>query len=175
VVGYHSNRELAAAASSRDPAARRSRGAAFCENAKGFPLLQTPNIELAPGTRDTTFEDLVAGLDRGLVICGAQPEPGGFSSGGVTIDRQQLNGEITGNMVYEVRNGRRTRFVRGEETLFRAPELWKSLAALGGPRSRLWSGHVGRKGQPSQEYWCGVGSVPALFRRVAVTDASRKA
>jgi TldD protein len=176
LAGYHTTRELAAASRNRaDAAAGRSKGGSFCENAKGFPILQTPNVELVPGTSDSTFDDLVAGLDRGLVICGGQPEPGGFAAGGVTIDRQQLNGEISGNMAYEVRNGRRTRFVRGEEALFRAPELWKSLAALGGPRSRLWSGHVGRKGQPSQEYWCGIGAVPALFRRVAVTDVTRKA
>jgi predicted Zn-dependent protease len=82
---------------------------------------------------------------------------------------------VNGEMVYEVRKGKRTRFIHSAEVLFRAPELWKNLRAIGGPRSQIWTGDTVRKGQPSQEYSFGVGAVPAAFKTVAVTDKKRKA
>ncbi|HEU4641156.1 MAG TPA: TldD/PmbA family protein [Gemmatimonadaceae bacterium] len=168
LVDYHTTRELVSEiapyyAKSGHPA--RSHGCASRDSAIGVPMVVPPNIEMVPGSTDTTFEDLVSSLEKGLVIC----------AGGVYADRQQLNGEVDGEFVYEVRKGKRTRAISHTEVLFRAPELWKSLQAIGGRGTQHWSGTSVYKGQPSQECSFGVGAVPARFKKVPVTDNMRKA
>ncbi len=167
LAGYHTTRELAAAN------ATRSTGGASCESAAGFTTLQPPNIEMLPGSDDTSLDDLIAGLDRGLVILGGAPPP--WSQGIVSLDRQQLNGEIFGGTVYEVRKGKRTGYVRNAECLIRSPDLWKTLKAIGGRRSQVWTASTVSKGQPAQRLSFGAAGVPALFTRVAVTDVTRRA
>jgi TldD protein len=167
LVDYQTTRELAAElGNARESVGRlRSRGGAWSESGLDFTMLHSPNVQVLPGPEDRTFDDLVAGLERGLVICG----------GRVTVDRQQLNGEINGELVYEVRDGRRTRIVHSSEALFRSPELWRGLKALGGPGTQEWSGVSVQKGQPQQRSVFGAAAVPALFENVAVTDRRRKA
>lgn len=168
LVDYHTTRELAgelAAWHGTQGRPARSHGCAASESALGVTMVQPPNLEMVPGPDPVTLDDLASGLKKGLVIC----------AGRVTVDRQQLNGEINPEMIYEVRDGKRTRFLHSAEALFRAPELWKSLKAIGGGGTQLWTGVEVRKGQPSQVLRFGVGAVPGLFERMAVTDRMRKA
>jgi len=167
LVSYHTNRELAAAQGTP------STGNAASDNASQFTLLQPPNIEMLPGTSDVSLNDLVSQLDHGLVILGGAPGPG--SHGIVSVDRQQLNGEIGGGMVYEVKKGKRVGYLRNVECLFRSPDLWKSLKAIGGQRSQVWTASTIGKGQPNQNLTFGSAGVPALFTKVAVTDITRRA
>lgn len=168
LVDYHTTRELSGELADwyrKNGKPVRSHGASSSEDALGVAMLHPPNVEMLPGPDSKSLDDIVAGLENGLVICG----------GRITVDRQQLNGEINGEMVYEVKKGKRTKFVHSAEGLFRAPELWKSLKAIGGQGTQIWSGSTLRKGQPSQECQFGVGAVPARFDKVAVTDRMRKA
>lgn len=168
LVDYHTTRELSSElAGLRESGGRpaRSHGCAWSESALAVTMLHPPNVELLPGPNDQSFDDLVASMEKGLVICG----------GKITVDRQQLNGEINGEMVYEVRDGERTGFVHSSEALFRSPELWQSLKALGGPGTQEWYGVATEKGQPTQRSAFGAAAVPALFENVAVTDRTRKA
>jgi TldD protein len=168
LVDYHTTRELAGALAplyAKAGRAVRSHGCAASESGIANTLLHPPNLEMLPGAGSTTLADLEASLEKGIVIRG----------GSASVDRQQLNGEFNGAMVYEVRKGKRTRFLGGTEVLFRAPELWKSLKAIGGKGTQVWSGATSRKGQPGQAFDFSVGAVPALFTNVAVTDIMRKA
>lgn len=168
LVDYHTTRELAATLApwyAKSGRTVRSHGCASSDDALGFTILNPPNIEMMPGADDTSFEDLVGSLDKGLVVC----------AGRVYADRQQLNGEVDGEMVYEVRKGKRTRPVSHSEILFRAPDLWKGMQAVGGRDTQIWTGTTVRKGQPSQGCTFGVGAVAARFKKVAVTDNMRKA
>src|SRR5205085_288747 len=123
LADYHTTRETAQALApwyAKQHRPVRSHGCASAETALGVTLVQPPNIDMHSGSTATTFDDLVAGLDKGLVIKGAR----------VSMDRQQLNGEINGKSVYEVRKGKFVRFIRQAECLFRAPEFWKNLQAI---------------------------------------------
>jgi TldD protein len=168
LVDYHTTRELAGELSEwygRTGRPVRSHGCAASESALSVNMLHPPNIEMLAGRESNSLDDLISGLKKGLVLCG----------GRVTVDRQQLNGEINAEMVYEVRDGKRTKFVHSAEALFRAPELWKSLKAIGGPGTEYWSGASIWKGQPVQQCHFGVGAVPGYFEKLAVTDRMRKA
>lgn len=168
VVDYHTTRELSTDLAEwhhRHGLSNRSRGCASSENGLAVTMLQPPNLELVPGSDATTFDELISGVKKGLAICG----------GRVTVDRQQLNGEINGELVYEIRDGKVVGTVHSSEALFRAPELWRSLKAVGGRGSELRAGITVQKGQPEQVCHFSVGAVPALFEKVAVTNKLRKA
>jgi TldD protein len=176
LVDYHTTRELVAplpAASTTAGRPRRSHGCAVAEHGGRAPLNQCPNLTMQPGRTETRFEDLVAGLERGLVLrVGTAPFP---ALDLVQTDRQQLNGELVPLLAYEVRKGKRTHGVIGAEVLFRAPELWRSLQAIGGPASQRTAGCWQAKGQPEQVLGCSVTAVPARFRQLTVTDRLRQA
>jgi hypothetical protein len=99
------------------------------------------------------------------------------SPGSVTVDRQQLNGEIRADYIYEVRNGKKVRVLNKTqvEALFRAPELWRNLQAIGGRSTQMDAGFTTWKGEPRQESAFGVRACAARFKQVAVTDARRGA
>jgi predicted Zn-dependent protease len=117
-----------------------------------------------PGTRHTSFEDLVAATEKGIALMNVS----------VHMDTQQLTGFVTGTM-REIVKGKLGRFIVGGALDFRTPEFWKSLAALGGPQSTRWFGHRAEKGEPTQSSYYSIGAVPATFKNAAIIDFMRKA
>jgi TldD protein len=150
-----------AAARGRTP---RSHGCAAADSGLDAPLLHTPNLALTPAPGGPSFEELVAGTTKGLAIRQAQGN----------MDFQHLNGLGTG-AVYEMRNGKRVARIAGAGFLFRTPELWRSVQALGGPNDLRWFGAVSTKGEPAQAVPFSVGAVPAALKQLAIIDLERKA
>lgn len=143
----------------------RSHGCAAAEAGIHAPIQRRPNLVVAPGKGEVGFSDLIAGLSDGIAV----------EAMGVDIDFQGLNGFGGGDRVYEVKGGKRVARIVGAGFLFRAPELWKNLKALGGPNSVERFGLQTVKGQPTQTAFHSVTAPPALFTGVTVVDALRKA
>jgi TldD protein len=165
LTAFHTTRELAGEGGGGRGRGVPSTGCAGCDTGVNAPLVVTPNLTMTPAPQQASLEDLVASLERGIVVLGGE----------VSTDRQQLNGEINPQIAYEVRNGKRTRFLRNLELLFRTPELWKGLRAIGGPRSQVSASLQTWKGQPAQVHRFSVSAVPARFNGVAATDRARQA
>jgi TldD protein len=142
----------------------RSHGCAGSETAMDVPVVQMPNLRLLPGQREASFEDLVSGVKRGMAIIG----------GDCYMDFRRLTGQGHGEAVYEIRNGKLGKPISGAAYLFRSPELWKDIVALGGPKSVMWRGFDTRKGQPSQLMRHSVAAVPALVKNIVAIDISKK-
>ena len=171
LTDFQTTRESAAwlAASGRPP---RSHGCATAPTALDLPLQHTPNLALQPGKREASFEDLVGDVTRGLAITDLSEDDGGF----ILMDQQHASGLASAARVYEIRNGKRVALVVGAGLLFRAADLWKNLAALGGPASVRWLPlGTSRKGVPAQVTSYSVAAVPALVRQLTVIDVMRKA
>ena len=143
----------------------RSHGCAVAESGNHAPLQRRPNLVVSPGTESLDFDDLVAGLEAGIAVKGLHIE----------IDFQGLNGLGVGQRVYEIKGGKPVARIVGAGFLFRAPELWKSIAALGGPESVRRYGLATRKGQPAQVAYHSVTAPPAVFEQFTVIDVLRKA
>jgi TldD protein len=126
------------------------------------PLVHWPaNLQLEPSTDDdTSFDELVASTSRGMAIMG----------GPVYTDQQGLNGGGRGDITYEVRDGKLGRAITGAEYLFRSPELWKTLVALGGVGSRA---HFGTETRYDR-YAHSVSAVPAKFREVTIVARGQR-
>jgi len=142
----------------------RSHGCAAAPTAVEAPLTHTPNLRIHPGGEALDFVDLVSGIEEGLAIKGMH----------VDMDFQGLNGLGQGR-VYEVKNGKRVARIEGAGFLFRAPELWKSLVALGGEESVRRYGTTSKKGEPEQTMYHSVSAPPAVFKEFTVIDPKRKA
>ncbi|HWZ57739.1 MAG TPA: metallopeptidase TldD-related protein, partial [Gemmatimonadaceae bacterium] len=143
----------------------RSHGCADVQDALYVPLQHTPNLALAPGKADLTFDELVAGTDRGLAILGAK----------VFMDHQQVTGIGIGTIVYRIDKGKLGPAIAGAAFQFRTLELWKNVVALGGARSVEMLGFQRTKGQPVQDMVHSVAAVPAKVKQVAIVDLRKKA
>jgi TldD protein len=136
-----------------------SNGCATAEDGMGVPHVQAPNLTLQPGAKDRSFLDLVSGIDDGLAVIG----------GNVMMDQQQLNGQGLGEMVYRIKKGKLAGTVSSTAYLFRSPEFWKNLVAIGGASTAATRGMTVHKGQPRQETVHTVSAVAAHFKNVPVS------
>lgn len=143
----------------------RSHGCAAAESGIHAPMQRRPNLVVSPGPESLDFADLVAEISDGIAIQAMHVE----------IDFQGLNGLGLGHRVYEVKDGKKVARVVGAGFLFRAPELWKGLNALGGRGSVERFGMMTVKGQPIQSAYHSVTAPPAMFEAFTVIDALRKA
>lgn len=84
-----------------------------------------PNLILEPSGDNESFESLISTIKKGFAVIG----------GNVTMDHQCLNGVGTGELVYEVVNGRIGNVITGANHLFRTPDFWRNVSVLGGKSS----------------------------------------
>ena len=140
----------------------RSHGCSGSESAFFIPMQHRPNISLLPGPDDVGFDELIASTKKGLAFVGF----GGLG------DQQLLNWQLGSEVVYEIRDGKLGRRVGDAGVLTRSPEFWRSLVAIGGPRSYKLGGGYSSKGQPDQSSSFSVGAVPAKFRNATVINTA---
>lgn len=143
----------------------RSHGCAAAPDALDLAMQHQPNLVLQPAKTDDTLEDLVAGLDHGVLVDGLY----------LSMDFQHVSGLglITG--ATEVRRGKRVATLEGRMAiLFNARDLWKHVHALGGRKSQQWmdSGQS-LKGEPQQATEYSLAAVPAVVVQQAVVDPLR--
>jgi TldD protein len=141
----------------------RSNGCMYAPRGIDAPLIHTPNLVMKPGPETETLESLIQGVSNGLYFRGMS----------INMDFQQLNGLGRG-MCYEIKNGKRVARILNTGVLFRTPELWKNLIALGGETSLRRYGNPLWKGEPSQRSAHSVTAYPAVFKDITVVDVMRK-
>ncbi len=143
----------------------KSTGCANAATGVDAPITRSANLAMASAENSTTLPDLYRDVKKGVL----------FGRMGCDMDFQQLNGFGVGLRCYEITNGKRTAILVNAGVLFRAPELWKSLLALGGKQTVARYGLTSEKGQPSQDAYHSVSAVPALFENATIIDYTRKA
>jgi len=167
LVDYQTTREQAAWLAPYYQRAGRpmqSHGCAAAGSALDITMQHAPNLALQPGSDHVTFDSLVAATEKGVAVLDLD----------ISMDQQQLNGMASGTM-REISRGKLGRYLHGGTLVFRAPELWKNIVALGGPGTQRWFGHARGKGQPRQRTVHSVGAVPAKIPQLSLIDRTRKA
>ncbi len=146
---------------------QRSHGCSFAESWSDVQFQRMPNISLLPGERETSLDDIVAATDRGIVI---------KNRGSWSIDHQRYNFQFSGQVCYEVKNGKITGMLKDVAYQSRTPEFWNSMDMIGGKSSYWLGGSFGDgKGEPSQSNSVSHGCVPARFRNVNIVNTGRRA
>jgi len=144
----------------------RSHGCSYADSWGSVAFQRMPNVSLLPSNDNTTWDDLVAGVDRGIAIIG---------DGSFSIDQQRYNAQFGGQVFYEIRGGKIAGMLKDVAYQIRTPDFWNSMDALGGKDTyELGGSFFDGKGQPSQVNAVSHGSPPTRFRQVNVINTGRK-
>jgi TldD protein len=145
---------------------QQSNGCAFGESATAFPIQRMPNISLQPNPAPTSLDDLIADVKDGIHVVG---------HGSASIDQQRYNFQFSGQLFYEIKNGKRGEMLRDVAYQGRTPDFWNALDGLG-DRSTYFLGGTTfcGKGQPMQIAPVSHGAVPARFRGINVLNTERE-
>ena len=160
-VGYQTTREQAGWIGEKA-----SRGTCYADSYSSFPFQRMPNVSLAPGAQERSIDDLIAGVDDGVVISGR---------GSWSIDHQRLNFQFSGQVFWEIKRGKKTRMLKDIAYQANTLEFWNSCDAIGGPKSWSLGGSFSDgKGEPGQTNSVSHGCPPARFRRVNILNTNRR-
>jgi TldD protein len=140
-----------------------SHGQSYAQSWGDIQFHRMPNINLLPNPeRDVTLEELIGGIERGIIIDG---------DGSFSIDQQRYNAQFGGQVFHEIVDGKIGGMLRDVAYQLRTPEFWNSMDLIGGP-STYWIGGAFNdgKGQPSQSNAVSHGCVPTRHRGVTVIN-----
>jgi TldD protein len=144
----------------------RSHGCSYADSWGSVAFQRMPNVSLLPGNDNTSWDDLIAGVDRGIAIVG---------DGSFSIDQQRYNAQFGGQVFYEIRGGKVAGMLKDVAYQIRTPDFWNSMDGIGGRASyELGGSFFDGKGQPPQVNAVSHGSPPARFRQVNVINTGRK-
>jgi TldD protein len=129
-----------------------------------FPRM--PNVSLQPGPDNKSLDDLIAGVDNGILI---------YGDGSYSIDQQRYNFQFGGQVFWEIKNGKRGEMLRDVAYQARTTDFWNSCDGLGGQATYELGGSFNDgKGEPGQSNAVSHGCPVARFRQVNVLNTARK-
>jgi TldD protein len=137
-----------------------SMGCCYADSYASVPFQRMPNVWLAPGKSTTTLDDLVSGVDDGVLIDGR---------GSYSIDHQRYNFQFGGDAFWEIKGGKVGSMIADVAYQSRTPDFWGACDGIGG--EALWENvglNADGKGQPGQINAMSHGCAPARFRRINV-------
>ncbi len=152
---YQTTREMAPLAGEKE-----SRGCAFADNWSSIPFQRMPNIWLAAGQPESKLEDLIAGVENGILIDG---------DGSFSIDQQRYNFQFGGDAFWEIRGGQKRGMLSRVAYQSRTTDFWQACDGIAG--QALWQQFGAPndgKGEPMQVNAVSHGCSPARFRQINV-------
>jgi TldD protein len=139
-----------------------SYGCLHTESWAAVPFPRMPNVSLEPGAGRTSLDELVAGIDRGILIMG---------DGSFSIDQQRYNFQFGGQTFWEIQKGKVAGMLRDVAYQSRTTDFWGACDGLGGPDTyRLGGAFNDGKGEPTQVNAVSHGCPVARFRGINVLN-----
>jgi len=159
LVGYQTDRRMAALMGWG-----RSNGCAFADSPGHTAIQRMANVSLQPAAVDTTTQDLIGRVERGLYVVG---------DNSWSIDMQRYNFQFTAQRFVEIRDGELRGQVRDAAYQATTTEFWGSMEAVGGPDTWQLQGAFNcGKAQPGQVAPVSHGCPSALFRDVRILNTA---
>jgi TldD protein len=137
-----------------------SMGCCYADSYASVPFQRMPNVWLAPSPKPVTLEELVAGVDDGVLIDGR---------GSYSIDQQRYNFQFGGDAFWEIKGGKVGPMIADVAYQSRTPDFWGACDGIGG--EAIWQNvglNADGKGQPGQINAMSHGCSPARFRQINV-------
>ena len=145
---------------------RESQGCCYADNWSSVQFQRMPNVSLEPGTAQLTPEQMIAGVQKGIYIVG---------DSSYSIDQQRYNFQFTGQMFYEIKDGKIVGPLRDVAYQSNTQEFWNSCAQICDRRDyRVGGSFFDGKGQPGQVSAVSHGSSTTRFNGVNVINTARK-
>jgi TldD protein len=146
---------------------KKSYGCLHAQSWSDVPFPRMPNVSLEPAKQDASLNDLIGGVDKGVMI---------YGRGSYSIDQQRYNFQFGGQTFYEIKNGKVGAMLRDVAYQSRTPDFWQACDMLGGQSTYEMSGTFNDgKGQPSQSNAVSHGCPVARFRRINVLNTAARA
>lgn len=148
----------------RDRQPFQSTGNSFAFSAIEAPSIHSGNIVVhgVAGGADS-LDDLREEMGDGIE----------FSGLSIDLDHQQISGYASGK-AYEVKAGKRVALITDAGVLFRTPELWGGVLAMGSDKSALTVGAAQAKGEPQVVSYHSTSAPPAIIKEMNIIDIKRK-
>ena len=137
-----------------------SRGCCYADSWSSVPFQRMPNVWLAPGPRDVTPDDLIAGIDDGILIDG---------DGSFSIDQQRYNFQFGGDAFWEIKGGKKRGMLSRVAYQAKTTDFWHACDGISGPSYwRQFGSPNDGKGEPEQTNAISHGCSPSRFRQINV-------
>jgi TldD protein len=141
---------------------KESRGCCYAQSWSDFPFQRMPNVWLAAGPDDVTLDDLLSGVDDGILIDGR---------GSYSIDQQRYNFQFGGDAFWEIKGGKKRGMLSRVSYQAKTTDFWQACDGIAG-RS-YWQPYgfgSDAKGEPVQLNSMSHGCAPARFRQIHVLE-----
>ncbi|GEO08350.1 TldD/PmbA family protein [Segetibacter aerophilus] len=143
-----------------------SQGCCYADNWSDVQFQRMPNISLKPGKAGTSPADIIKNVEKGIYIVG---------DSSYSIDQQRYNFQFSGQLFYEIKNGKIAGMLKDVAYQSNTQEFWNSCTAIADERDyRLGGSFFDGKGQPGQVSAVSHGSSTARFNGVNVINTARK-
>ena len=137
-----------------------SRGCCYADSWSSVPFQRMPNVWLEAGPVAVTPEDLIGGIDDGVLIEG---------TGSFSIDQQRYNFQFGGDAFWEIKGGKKGHMISRVAYQSRTPDFWQSCDGIAGrPYWQQYGFPNDGKGEPTQSNAMSHGCSPSRFRQVNV-------
>ena len=146
---------------------KKSNGCLHADSWGSVPFPRMPNVSLEPSKDSTSLNDLVGGVEKGVLI---------YGDGSYSIDQQRYNFQFGGQTFWEINKGKVTGMLRDVAYQSRTTDFWGACDALGGRDTyRLGGSFNDGKGEPGQSNAVSHGCPIARFRGINVLNTAAKA
>jgi TldD protein len=143
-----------------------SQGCCFADSWSDIQFQRMPNISLRPGKVPMTPADIVKNVEKGIYIVGASS---------YSIDQQRYNFQFSGQLFYEIKNGKIGPMMKDVAYQSNTQEFWNSCAAIADKSDyRLGGSFFDGKGQPPQSSAVSHGASTTRFNGINVINTARK-
>src|SRR5437667_1083592 len=160
-VDWQTTRELAPLVGHKN-----SYGCLHADSWGSVPFPRMPNVSLEPASNSISLEDLVAEVEKGILI---------YGNGSWSIDQQRYNFQFGGQTFWEIKKGKVGSMLRDVAYQSRTTDFWNSCDGLGGQTTYEVNGAANDgKGEPTQTNAVSHGCPVARFRQVNVLNTAAK-
>jgi len=145
---------------------KESQGCCYADSWSDVQFQRMPNISLQPGKTPLVPADMIKNVAKGIYIIG---------DSSFSIDQQRYNFQFSGQLYYEIKEGKIVGMLNDVAYQANTQEFWNSCAAVCDKSDyRLGGSFFDGKGQPGQVSAVSHGSATSLFKGVNVINTARK-
>ena len=145
---------------------KESQGCCYADSWSDVQFQRMPNISLQPGKTPLVPADMIKNVEKGIYIVG---------DSSFSIDQQRYNFQFSGQLYYEIKNGKIVGMLNDVAYQSNTQEFWNSCTAVCDKSDyRLGGSFFDGKGQPEQVSAVSHGSATAHFKGVNVINTARK-
>jgi TldD protein len=145
---------------------KESQGCCYADSWSDVQFQRMPNISLQPGKAPLAPAEMIKNVEKGIFIVG---------DSSFSIDQQRYNFQFSGQLYYEIKNGKIIGMLNDVAYQSNTQEFWNSCTAVCDKNDyRLGGSFFDGKGQPEQVSAVSHGSSTAHFKGVNVINTARK-